>query len=173
MKTRIKKIYKHKVIHNSMDNKGRLSDLSSFLKLLKENLNFDFNIRSLDDRIKLQKYVFISKSFGLDLGYNYSLYIHGPYSPDLAKDYYNLNLKDYNTTHLERRFNWRNFKLAVQGKSVKWLEISVTALSVKETNPDLSRDELLDILIKIKGEAYDKKDIKEIFNEAINYGFPL
>ena len=171
MRIKAKKIYKRELVYKDMNNKEKLPPLAAFLRLLKEDLDFDFNRNSLDDRIKLQKYVFIAKSFGLNLGYYYSLYIHGPYSPNLARDYYNLNLKsyDYNTLDLKRTFNFGEFKLAVQGKSTKWLEIASTALSLKEMNHNLSKDELFDTLVKIKGSVYKEQDIQEILDEAIKY----
>jgi Uncharacterized conserved protein len=42
----------------------------------------------LDTRIRIQKVVYFLKRLGLDLGYEFTLYYHGPYSPTLANDYY-------------------------------------------------------------------------------------
>lgn len=47
----------------------------------------DLNCYSLDtinDRILLQKKIFLAQDIGLPLGYGYSWYIHGPYSTDLT-----------------------------------------------------------------------------------------
>ena len=43
-----------------------------------------FNLDSLRNRILLQKKVYLAQLLGLGLGYRFSWYIHGPYSPDLA-----------------------------------------------------------------------------------------
>ena len=53
---------------------------------------------SLDNRIISQKKIFLLQEMGIDIGYSYNWYIHGPYSPDLtAYMYENLDmLKDYN-----------------------------------------------------------------------------
>jgi uncharacterized protein YwgA len=45
---------------------------------------------SLEARIRVQKAVYFLKRLGFDLGYEFSLYYHGPYSPELAYDYYSL-----------------------------------------------------------------------------------
>jgi uncharacterized protein YwgA len=45
---------------------------------------------SLEDRVKLQKAVYLAQAAGLPLGYRYSWYIRGPYSPDLTRDYFAL-----------------------------------------------------------------------------------
>lgn len=47
----------------------------------------DLNCASIDtvsDRILLQKKIYLAQNAGLPLGYGYSWYIHGPYSPDLT-----------------------------------------------------------------------------------------
>ena len=56
-----------------------------------------FTLETLNDRILLQKKVYLAQDIGLPLGYGYSWYIHGPYSPDLTNYIYdNLDmLKDH------------------------------------------------------------------------------
>lgn len=43
-----------------------------------------FSVESINDRILLQKKIYLAQDIGLPLGYGYSWYIHGPYSPDLT-----------------------------------------------------------------------------------------
>lgn len=43
-----------------------------------------YSLETIDDRILLQKKVYLAQDIGLPLGYGYSWYIHGPYSPDLT-----------------------------------------------------------------------------------------
>lgn len=43
-----------------------------------------YSINTIDDRILLQKKIFLAQDIGLPLGYGYSWYIHGPYSTDLT-----------------------------------------------------------------------------------------
>jgi uncharacterized protein YwgA len=49
-----------------------------------------FDIGSVASRKLLQKVVYLAQDLGLPVHYNYGWYIHGPYSPKLAKDYYEL-----------------------------------------------------------------------------------
>ena len=42
------------------------------------------SLETIDDRILLQKKVFLAQHLGLPLRYGYSWYIHGPYSTDLT-----------------------------------------------------------------------------------------
>lgn len=53
----------------------------------------ELNCKKIDnirDRILLQKKIYIAQIFGLRLGYGYSWYLHGPYSPDLASAAYQI-----------------------------------------------------------------------------------
>jgi uncharacterized protein YwgA len=60
--------------------------LSRLLFFYRSIFEKDIDMNSLDTRIKLQKLVYILKSEGIDFGYNFTWYIRGPYSSDLADD---------------------------------------------------------------------------------------
>lgn len=47
-----------------------------------------FDISTLDDRIIVQKKIFLTEKFGVNLGYDFSWYIHGPYCPQLTEAVY-------------------------------------------------------------------------------------
>lgn len=49
------------------------------------------NISTLNNRIKCQKMIYLSSRLGISPRYFFNLYIHGPYSPDLASDLYELS----------------------------------------------------------------------------------
>lgn len=62
-----------------MPNKGRL------VACLKA-LGFEPSMKTFADRKKMQKLVYILQEvFGVDIGSNFSWYIHGPYAPDLTR----------------------------------------------------------------------------------------
>lgn len=48
------------------------------------------NLRSLRDRKIFQKQLYFLEQFGLDLGYDFSFYMYGPYSPNATRDAYDL-----------------------------------------------------------------------------------
>ncbi len=60
------------------------------LALLLDELGVDGDIRTIDDRKRIQKAVYLGQRAGVDLGYRFSWYLKGPYSPKLADDYYSL-----------------------------------------------------------------------------------
>lgn len=45
-----------------------------------------FNMTQFDDRLKLQKFIYLMQSCELNLGYKFRLYLCGPYSTQLARD---------------------------------------------------------------------------------------
>jgi len=109
-----------------MKNKEKLN---VFINLLKSRIGFSFNIEDFDDRLKLQKYVFISKYFGFNHDYSYNLYIRGPYSSDLANDYYDISNNEINSnSSLEMNIN--SFSSLIKDKNIKWLESAATMLSL-------------------------------------------
>jgi uncharacterized protein YwgA len=60
-------------------NKGRV------LACLKA-LGLSPTMKTFSDRKKMQKLAYLLQEvFGIDLGYNFSWYIHGPYAPDLTR----------------------------------------------------------------------------------------
>lgn len=64
--------------------------LTNLSRVLSE-LEVGDSINTLDERVTVQKAVYLAQVIGVNLGYQYSWYIMGPYSPDLAKDYYTLH----------------------------------------------------------------------------------
>jgi len=45
-----------------------------------------FSLDKFQDRLRLQKTVYLLQAFGIYLGYNFNWYLYGPYSPALARD---------------------------------------------------------------------------------------
>ena len=63
-----------------------LSKCYSLLGLPKPDMENNFN-----DRLQLQKIVYLLWADGISLGYGFNWYAHGPYSPRLAAEGYALN----------------------------------------------------------------------------------
>ena len=56
------------------------------LKLVVDGIRLRFEIGSFEDRLILQKAVYLVQAAGVDLGYHYQWYLYGPYSPSLTRD---------------------------------------------------------------------------------------
>lgn len=50
-----------------------------------------FELEEFDDRLRLQKLVFLAKKIGYDFGYTFSWYARGPYSPSLTRMLFSAN----------------------------------------------------------------------------------
>lgn len=58
------------------------------LKLTVDGLELPFLINTFEDRLILQKAVYLAQTAGVNLGYYYHWYLYGPYSPSLTRDEY-------------------------------------------------------------------------------------
>ena len=58
------------------------------LKLTIDALGLPFKISSFEDRLILQKAVYLAQAGGVNLGYFYHWYLYGPYSSSLTRDAY-------------------------------------------------------------------------------------
>jgi len=63
---------------------GKRKNVIAFFK----ELGFQIDIKRFDHRLVAQKLVCLLELKGIDLGYPCSMYVRGPYSPDLTKDLY-------------------------------------------------------------------------------------
>lgn len=70
------------------------------------------DIKTFEKRLKSQKVQYIAQLFNIVPNYSYNLYIHGPYSPNMANDLYIVSVKDvkldtdkFLPEELEDRFN--------------------------------------------------------------------
>ena len=115
--------------------------LAQFIKYLeKENLVvFDIlgeGETHFRNRFRIQKYAFLAKRFGLDLPYQHSIYLYGPYSESLTDEYYALarNGRQYAaaTPDLPESFRREGFLDLVGGRSDGWLEIAASLISKSE-----------------------------------------
>ena len=125
-----------------------LKELQSNLK--KRNIDLDFGIDTFNDRLILQKMVFILQEFNIDLNYPFNWYMHGPYSPELASDAFNylpiLEKKLKNNPPI-------NFKNSEQKKIIKVAQL------ISEAKTNTSMDETL-LLEAISSLIYLIKYVK-------------
>ena len=157
---------------------GRREELKAFVQFLNDKCSFAFNIDNFSHRIKLQKYVFIAKLLGWDCPrYTYNIYIRGPYSPNLADDYYRLGASgcsSYDFRGLFPGFDQDKFIQIVKGKSVGWLEVATTLLSIYNNNKQqMAHDELISFAyertVELKRD-YGKDYVTDVLDDQLKYG---
>ncbi len=61
------------------------ADVPDLGYVLKQVPNSDFKMDGFNDRLRLQKIVYMLQAFGVNLGYGFSWYFRGPYCTSLAR----------------------------------------------------------------------------------------
>ncbi len=121
----------------------------------------------MDKRIKLQKIVYFAKLLGVDFDYNYSMYLHGPYSPELAKDYYSLSQVNVDEATVCEAIDKIYLRIEeLYRKDTIWLETAASVINVRKSNPDLDWNYIVDHVYNIKSDilAMNNKDSKYVEN---------
>ena len=114
--------------------------LASFIKFLEDRNLIRFDVlgdgdEQFSNRFKIQKYVFLAKSMGFEMPYEYNIYLYGPYSKKLTDDYHDLarNRAEYERADggLDGSLDTDRFLRVTRGRTNKWLEIAATLIERK------------------------------------------
>ena len=138
------------------------------LNLLSHHLDL-FDINKFQGRKILQKTVYILREMGMNFRYSYNWYIHGPYSPQLADDAYEIetNKKYYDDEIAGYRYKSKakekitRFEVLFEGraKDDEWMELVSSLLFLKEHYPTLGDEELRDNLLQRKPKFREKAEL--------------
>lgn len=60
------------------------------LYLTLDALGVPLEVKTFPNRLAIQKGIYLAQEFGINLGYFFRWYLHGPYSPSLSRDAYEL-----------------------------------------------------------------------------------
>jgi uncharacterized protein YwgA len=123
---------------------------------------------NFNNRLKLQKYVFLAKYYGLDMGYNYNynMYLRGPYSRGLAQDYYTLAKNPEMLTQTTDINISNRFFESGANRDIDWLEVASTLLSLNRTFKD--RQLLLERTINMK-EHISREIIEAVLGDLESF----
>lgn len=115
--------------------------LPAFIRFLEENRLLRFKDFGFDTRLKIQKYSYLAREFDLDMGYEYSMYRYGPYSPDLADEYYELSetperFGPDEHAPLPEDFDSNGFLRLISGRTSGWLEVASTLVDQQDMFTD-------------------------------------
>jgi uncharacterized protein YwgA len=116
-------------------------------------------------RLRVQKYVYLARFFGNDMGYRFDMYLRGPYSPELADDLHELNLDPVELGKVEPARVDACFIALVRGKDERWLEAAATAMMLREDRPDLDERVLIGAMHELKSwasEGYVREVMREL-----------
>jgi len=128
----------------------RVGALSAFLDVLEDALGRRFNLKDVEERFLLQKYVYIARLFGFDPGYHFNFFIYGPLSEELAEDLYEFRHYRFEP-HPEYASSFKAylFKKLVKEKDKHWITLAATIVFTTEKNPEITMGELADRVVKL------------------------
>jgi uncharacterized protein YwgA len=136
--------------------------------ILKKIGNLDIN--TFKGRLVLQKKIYLLQSFGFYLGYKFSWYIHGPYSPDLTRDAFRLQPiyaevpeVKFSNQEIEKCLN--KFKRFIGDKEndADWLEQLACTHFLKALNPKADRDTIVKTVLDHE-HYFKRKECEEAWD---------
>jgi uncharacterized protein YwgA len=123
---------------------------------------------SFEKRLTAQKTVYLMQchpEIRRVLGFEYSLYLRGPYSPELAREYYELEKVEADGIELSDEANEYIREISSLGKSE--LELIATAALVKRYNRNATNDKIVRLVRELK-RSYTDEEVKEAVEKLDN-----
>ena len=153
------------------------------VKLTTNGLGLDFKIKYFQDRLILQKAVYLAQTAGVNLGYYYHWYLHGPYSPSLTRDEYaiatdiSVGLDESKGWKLDNSSSQRLEKIRSifteleRAKLAKRLELLASVHFLIERK-QVSRVDTHRITATLKrfNKDFSEEEVKKALGELKNYG---
>jgi uncharacterized protein YwgA len=148
---------------------NKLIERISILKVIFKRLE-NFDVTTSHGRIMIQKIVYFLQTFGVDFGYSFSWFIHGPYSTRLMADAFELD-KMWDTVQ-ERQLDDEEEKalekllvfLGDKKDDYVWLELLGSIHFLKTIAPTVEKEEIMRQVLRHQGYFTE-----EMCNEAWNY----
>jgi len=155
------------------------------VKLTIDGLGLDFKITYFQDRLIMQKSVYLAQAAGVNLGYYYHWYLYGPYSPSLTRDEYAIamdisadmdeskgwKLDDSSSQRLKKIQSI--FAEPDRNTLAKKLELlaSVHFLIERKQVSKVDTSRIITTLERFNKDYFSEEDVKEALGELISYGF--
>ena len=121
-----------------------------------------FNLKSFNDRLMIQKGCFLLNLMEVGPKYKFSMYLKGPYSRELAEDYFMLGKNiSYETDVPEKDINELS---EIMGRGPKFVVAYTTIILMAGYRKDMKEDELADFVANLEPHIE-----REIVKEASEY----
>ncbi len=153
------------------------------VKLTIDDLGLPFQTNYFEDRLILQKTIYLAQAAGVNLGYYYQWYLYGPYSPSLTRDEYAISTDI--SAGLDESEGWRLdngssqqlaeirkiFTETERSKLAKKLELLASVHFLIDRS-HISRIDTKRITKTLErfNKDFEEKDVKEAIEELRNYG---
>ena len=138
--------------------------------ILKQIPDFGFSMDNFDNRLKLQKSLYLLQSFGVYLGYAFSWYLRGPYCSILSTNGFELNeiydeipTKKVEFKKSETQKKFKSFLKFMEDKNTDELEIASSLHYLKQVctlNDDGIKNKVV-----MKQKRFTIKQIDELWEE--------
>jgi uncharacterized protein YwgA len=135
---------------------------------------YDFdNDPIFDNEVKLQKYVYLAKRFGLDVPYKHTHLQNGPHSDSLADDYFDLaenrtKLYDPIPASIPKSFNSKDFLRFVKDRDRDWLEIATSLIFWNDECK--TKEELVEVIRRSNAYGFTIEYVSNILEDVKPYG---
>ena len=143
--------------------------------LLKSIPGYDFSMDEFNDRLRLQKTVYLLQAFGIYLGYDFSWYLRGPYCTSLTIHGFALNDMYGNIPDgLKAKFQsadkqgaFKRFRSFIKDKNTDQLEILASLHHLKQTGMS---DEDAKSKVEQKQRRFTREDVESMWQELSRRG---
>lgn len=135
-------------------NTGRIHIVNGLLNRIGNYSPSSF-LRSFSSRLIFQKTIYLLQACGIFIGYQFTWYIHGPYSSGLARAGYELAMKRFRGTatvrflHASSEEKFQNLLrfLGDRRDDADWLETTASLHFLRRIHPDWARREIISVVL--------------------------
>lgn len=159
----------------SANEKNKIVALGGILRRI-GNFEASTFLSSFDARLIFQKTVYLMQAFGLYLGFDFSWYLRGPYSPMLAHYGYEIAKLDteiplsrFSNPLSEKKFQEFLEFLGPERENAEWLEILASIHMQKKLHPWKSKNDILQIVVQ-KQPYFTIGECREAWNYLVQHG---
>lgn len=144
-----------------------LREKGRILRSIFEKIGASLNINTFENRLRIQKIVYMLQlhpEFRGKLNYDFNMFIRGPYSPELARVYYNLPEDDL-LVDIKVSEDAIAYAKEIILENNASLELAATLIEVKKINKDISEKELIE-KVRILKPYYHPEFINEVLEKV-------
>jgi len=132
----------------------------------------DFDMLTFSNRLHLQKIIYLVQAHGINLGYTFSWYLHGPYSTELTRQAFNIdnfsNMKPikFEDNDVEKSFEEFISKLGSNKNNDFLLEVASSIHLLRKMHPTKTKEQIIEDIEK-KSESFKSKgtEIREVWKD--------
>lgn len=131
----------------------------------------NFSMGTFDNRLKLQKIIYLLQASGVNLGFSYSLYLYGPYCPELTKMAYLVenfsDAEDIEPEEQDKKQIFSNFKFRINDykNNKDWLEIACTIHLFNRLYPQQKKEVSIDMTYDKKKDKFTREQIIGVWRD--------